>query len=122
MPVSHLPTSPVSRPFQTWLLLACLLSSASLAQVPADAVWIDVRTPGEYAQGHLPQAQSIPYDGIEVGVQALDLSSDAPIYLYCAVGGRSEIARQRLQALGYSNVINAGGLEDARKLAAAAGP
>jgi len=122
MNVPQLHTSSISHRLRHWLLLACLLSGASLAQVPADAVWIDVRTPGEYAQGHLPQAQSIPYDGIEVGVEALGLPSDAPIYVYCAVGGRAEIARGRLQAQGYTNVTNVGGLEDARKLVAPAGP
>lgn len=100
---------------------ALLLGVVSRAEVPANAVWIDVRTPAEYAQGHLPQAQLIPYDGIEVGVAGLHLSKGAPIYLYCAVGGRAEKARQSLLAQGYTNVTNAGGLEDARQLVAATG-
>lgn len=100
------------------LLLACLLvGPISRAQVADDAVWIDVRTPAEYAQGHLQQARLIPYDGIEAGVAGLKLPMDAPIYLYCAVGARAEVARQRLQHQGYSNVTNVGGLEQARELA-----
>jgi len=51
-------------------------------------------------------------------VAGLQLAKNTPIYLYCAVGGRAEKARQSLLAAGYSNVTNAGGLEDARKLAA----
>lgn len=106
-----------------WLLLTCLLGSAAgRAQVPADAVWIDVRTPTEYKQGHLAQAKLIPFDGIEAGAARLKLPKDAPIYLYCAVGGRAEVAKQRLQAQGYSNVTNVGGLEDARKLVAESSP
>ena len=89
---------------------------------PSAAVWIDVRTPAEYADGHLPGAHSIPFDGIEKGVSRLRLDKDQAIYLYCAAGGRAEIARKRLQALGYTRVINAGGLEEARAAQAAATP
>lgn len=100
------------------LLLAALLPVlAARADVPDNAVWIDVRTPGEYARGHLEGASLIPFDGIEVGVARLALPKDIPIYLYCAAGGRSEAARQRLQGQGYSAVVNAGGLEQARLLA-----
>lgn len=104
------------------ILLWLFEASAAQAQLPADAVWIDVRTPAEYATGHLPQAELIPFDSIEVGVAKLDLATDTPIYLYCAVGGRAEMAKQSLQALGYSNVTNAGSLEGARQMAGAASP
>lgn len=95
-------------------LLSCCLPLRS--ETAGEAVWIDVRTPTEYASGHLQQARLIPFDGIEAGVSALQLDKDTPIYLYCAVGGRAEVARQRLQALGYSKAINAGSLENARRL------
>lgn len=107
--------------FSLWLALM-LGAAVSRAELPADAVWIDVRTPSEYASGHLKQARLIPFDGIEAGVTGLELPLDAPIYLYCAVGGRAEVAKQRLQALGYSNVTNAGGLESARQIAGEAQP
>ena len=99
------------------LLFSVLIATAVSAQPPPDAVWIDVRTPQEYAAGHLPQAELIPFDGIGVGVEKMGLAKDAPIYLYYAVGGRAEKAKQSLQALGYSNVTNAGGLDSARELA-----
>lgn len=113
-----------ARHYLHWLLLASAAfgAAASLGQVPSDAVWIDVRSPAEFAEGHLTQAKLIPFNGIEVGVAALDLPTDAPIYLYCAVGGRAEVARLRLRARGYSNVINVGGLDDARKLAGVSEP
>lgn len=99
-------------------MLGCLFLAVPLqAQVPRDAVWIDVRTPQEYASGHLPGALSIPLDGIEAGVRGRGLPSDTPIFLYCGSGHRAGLARQRLQALGYTDVVNAGGLEEARKLA-----
>ena len=104
------------------LLAACLLAIGAHAEVPADAVWIDVRTPTEYAQGHLPQASNIPFDGIVVGVAGLKLPKDSPIYLYCASGGRAGKARQSLMDDGYTNVTNAGGLEDAKKMTGEASP
>ena len=104
----------------SYRLLLCLsLAAASLWAengVPQDAVWIDVRSPQEYASGHLPGATLIPFDGIEVGVSRLGLAKDTPIYLYCAVGGRAEVARQRLLAMDFRNVSNVGGLGDARRL------
>jgi phage shock protein E len=113
----------MKRFIQTCFFIAALLAGASVhAQVPDDAVWIDVRTPAEYNQGHLEQAQLIPFDGIQAGIARLGLAKDAPIYLYCAVGGRAEKARQTLLAEGYSNVTNAGGLENARQLAADSKP
>lgn len=100
------------------VLLVALLPGAGLrAEVPAGSVWIDVRTPAEYQRGHLEEARLIPFDAIEVGVASLKLAKDAPIYLYCAVGGRAERARQSLLAAGYTNVTNAGGLDTARHLA-----
>jgi phage shock protein E len=107
-------TKPV---MQSLTLIILCFSHLVWAEVPADAVWIDVRSPTEYATGHLQQASLIPFDGIEAGVAQLQLSKDTPIYLYCGSGGRAEMAKNRLKALDYSNVTNAGGLEDARKLA-----
>jgi phage shock protein E len=105
-------------PLRLVTLGAGLLLAAQLrAELPTNAVWIDVRSPAEYQQGHLAQAQLIPFDGIEAGVSGLNLPKDTPIYLYCAVGGRAEVAKQRLEALGYDKVTNVGSLENARELA-----
>jgi len=99
-------------------LLSALLSFSVMAEIPTNAVWIDVRTPGEFEQGHLPLATLIPYDGIEKGVAALGLAKDTPIFLYCASGGRSGKAKLSLEAMDYTAVTNAGGLADAEKLIA----
>ncbi len=97
-------------------LIVVILNSLSLnAEIPENAVWIDVRTPAEYSQGHLPNATLIPYDGIEKGIAEMNLPKDTPLYLYCAVGGRAENAKVRLEAIQYSNVTNVGGLNDARR-------
>ena len=99
-------------------LITLMLSAIATAELPANAVWIDVRTPAEYEQGHLAEAALIPYDGIEKGIAALNLPKNTPIYLYCAVGGRAEKAKQALEAVNYSAVTNVGGLADAQKLVA----
>ena len=95
-----------------------LLAGLAFAQPPSEAVWIDVRTVGEYEQDHLEGAVRVPWDGIEKGAAELGLAKDTPIYLYCAVGGRAQRAKDRLDALGYTKVTNAGGLADARALVA----
>jgi len=105
---------------QLALLLLCSWQTA-WAEVPSNAIWIDVRSPSEYAAGHLERAMLIPFDEIEVGVAQLQLSRETPIYLYCAVGGRAELAKKRLEAQNYVNVTNVGGLEEARELVSEAG-
>lgn len=92
-------------------LLCLLFAPVGLAQ---EGVWIDVRSASEYARGHVAGATLIPHDNIEAGVEELQLEKDTPILLYCRSGNRSGKAQKRLEALGYTNVTNLGGLEDAR--------
>ncbi len=96
-------------------LIALVLLAAQVVGAEAtEPVWIDVRSPAEYAREHLEGTRLVPFDGIEKGVRQLRLDKDTPIYLFCASGGRSELARERLEARGYTRVVNVGGLEDAR--------
>ena len=99
--------------FKSLSLAMLLLTGAVWAELPKDAVWIDVRTPGEYAEGHIEGATLIPYDGIEAGINELSLDKDTPVYLYCGSGGRAGIAKEALERQGYTQVTNAGGLQDA---------
>lgn len=72
-------------------------------------IYIDVRTPAEWASGHLPGAIHLPLDRIDEVVQVVEDKS-AEVVLYCASGGRSGRAAKRLGALGYTNASNGGGL------------
>lgn len=72
---------------------------------------IDVRTPSEFAAGHLPGARQIAYDRIGELIGSVAADKDTPIVLYCRSGRRSEIARQTLVEMGYTQVIDAGGYE-----------
>jgi phage shock protein E len=100
------------------ILLALFAGTALAGNPPRSPVWIDVRTHSEFSAGHLEGAHNIPFDAIEKGVAQLKLEPDTPIYLYCGSGGRAERAKQSLERAGYTAVTNAGGLEDARRLAA----
>ncbi|MDP2532109.1 rhodanese-like domain-containing protein [Photobacterium damselae subsp. piscicida] len=75
-----------------------------LEQTP-NAVIVDVRSPAEFKQGHLPSAMNIPFDQI-AQLEAQVKEKDCPILLYCRSGQRARIAEQQLNALGYPNTFN----------------
>ena len=71
---------------------------------------IDVRSPEEWSNGHLPGAKHIPLAALPDSLDELDKS--VPIVLHCKGGGRSSIAASFLQSHGIANVANlAGGYE-----------
>ncbi len=76
---------------------------------------IDVRTEGEYSQGHVEGAVLIPHDQIREKISEVVPKKDARILLYCHSGKRAGLALETLKNLGYSNVESLGGLEDARQ-------
>ncbi len=75
----------------------------------AGAILLDVRTPGEYQEGHIPGSKNIPLQSIDK-VENLVQYKDTPIFVHCLSGGKSRQAVSRLQQLGYSNVKNIGGI------------
>lgn len=93
-------------------LAAALLAATAAA---ADPLWIDVRSPEEYAEGHIAGDPNVPHTEIAARIAALAPAKDAEIVLYCAVGVRSGKAMKTLRSLGYTNVRNAGGIDDARQ-------
>ncbi len=75
------------------------------------ALLIDVRTPAEYAEGHLAGAINIPYQDIVNGIAQKNITLDADIVLYCRSGNRSGKAQKSLADFGYQNALNAGAYE-----------
>ncbi len=69
---------------------------------------VDVREKDEYESGHLENAINIPLSVLE----AIDLDKDARIIVYCQSGGRSSNARSILENLGYTDVVDMGGIND----------
>lgn len=84
-------------------------------QIQAGALVVDVRTPAEYTQGHLPNAINIPYDQLRQRIAELGEDRTRAIVLYCRTGRRSEIARQTLRELGFTKVFNGGAYERLRQ-------
>ncbi len=85
-----------------------------LARYTPDAVVVDVRTPEEFAQGHLKGALNINVQApdFQDQIQALGLNPDQPIYLYCRSGRRSQRAAEILREMGFRQLYNIGGFED----------
>ena len=78
-------------------------------------VLLDVRSPEEYASGYLQGARNIPHDRIAEEIAAAVPDKSAQVILYCRSGRRAGTALQTMQAMGYENVSNYGGLEDAQE-------
>ena len=80
---------------------------------PVDVV-IDVRSKLEFWLGHLDGAACIPVDVIATELpKRADVAKNAKILVYCASGTRSAAAAAQLASLGYSNVIDGGGVSQA---------
>ena len=81
-------------------------SGASSSNEP---VVIDVRTVEEFKGGAFPGAINIPLDELQLRIIELG-SKSREITLYCASGARSAYGQKGLQQLGFTNVINGGGI------------
>ncbi|MBG6058149.1 phage shock protein E [Cryobacterium sp. MP_M5] len=92
-------------------LTAC--SSAAPEALPADAVVIDVRTPGEYAAGHLDGAVNIDVQSPDFDSRIGALPTSGNYVVYCHSGNRSAAAAARLGELGYAHVTDAGAMSAA---------
>lgn len=79
------------------------------------AVLLDVRTPEEFKQGHSELA--INYDSRLIDQGSLpDLDKNKEIFLYCRSGNRSTEVQKTLEANGFTNITNLGGLSDMRNI------
>lgn len=98
----------------SWISALLLLSLSSLAWASSE-VWIDVRTTEEYQQEHLVGAIHIPHTQIARGVSKQFPDRNTRINLYCRSGHRSQQASEALTALGYTQVVDKGGLEQLKE-------
>lgn len=82
-----------------------------MKEILNNASIVDVRTPGEYSDGHYPGAINIPLNELP---QRLDEFKQLkmPIVAYCRSGARSGIAVSLLKQKGINEVYNGGGLFD----------
>ena len=77
------------------------------------AVLLDVRTPQEYAEGHIPGGRNLPLQSIDKAALIVD-NKDTPLFVHCLSGARSRQATAALKQMGYTNVTNIGGIADYR--------
>jgi len=104
------------------LVAACSGSSAGSAiQKPSAAkavgmmgslTVIDVRTPAEYAAGHIAGAQNIDVEAADFGSRIASLDTKAQYLVYCHSGRRSGIAATQMAAAGFTNVVDGGAMTD----------
>lgn len=75
--------------------------------VAAGAKLVDVRSPEEFATGHLPGARNIPVDELASRLQEIGPRNQA-VVVYCASAGRSASAARLLAGAGFTQVHNLG--------------
>lgn len=88
-------------------------SSSEVRPIPADAVVVDVRTPAEFADGHLQGAVNIDLQSGSFEQAIAELPLDGSYVVYCRSGNRSGQAVSIMTKLGFENLVDAGGLQAA---------
>jgi thioredoxin 1 len=69
-----------------------------------EAIVLDVRTAGEFAEGHIANAVNIDWNGTEFATEAAKLDKNRPCFVYCLGGGRSAAAVEQLQKMGFGHI------------------
>lgn len=77
---------------------------ATKLQESGNSVILDVRSPEEFASGHLENATNIDWNGNDFENKTKVLNKEKPIFIYCLSGGRSAEAAQKLRASGFKEV------------------
>ena len=99
------------------LLITGLLALATLGAHAKDVI-VDVRTPQEYAAGHVDGAINIEHGAIAQGLATAGVTKDDKVLLYCQSGVLSGKALNTLKDLGFTKAENVGGIAQARKVLA----
>ena len=86
--------------------------AVSIMQEENDYVILDVRRPDEFEEKHIPGAVNIPNETIGTEEISALPDKDQLILVYCRSGNRSKQASEKLVALGYTNVVEFGGIID----------
>ena len=77
--------------------------SEKIASTPGGVV-LDVRTPGEFAQGHIANATNISWNDPTFDGKINNIPKTTPIFIYCLSGARSMSAANFMRNNGYTNV------------------
>ena len=74
-----------------------------------DALLLDVRSPEEYREGHIPGSQNLPLQLLDK-LPAVVENKEKELFVYCRSGARSRQAVEILKSMGYVNAHNIGGI------------
>ena len=86
--------------------------AVTMMEEETDYIILDVRTPEEFAEKHIPNAINVPNETIgENEIPELP-RKDQMILVYCRSGNRSKQASEKLVKLGYTNIYEFGGIND----------
>lgn len=86
--------------------------AADIFASEGDYLILDVRRADEFAKGHIPGAVNVANEDI-LSTEPTELpDKDQVIYVYCRSGRRSKEAAAKLAALGYTNIVECGGILD----------
>ena len=77
------------------------------------AVLLDVRTPQEYSEGHIPESKNVPLQSLDK-IRTVVENKDTELFVYCYSGARSRQATAALGQMGYTKVNNIGGISSYR--------
>jgi molybdopterin/thiamine biosynthesis adenylyltransferase/rhodanese-related sulfurtransferase len=89
------------------------LEAQALRDSPEPPLFVDVREPDEWEEGHIPGAIHVTRGRLESRIEGLVPDKQRPLVAYCSVGSRSAFATKALLEMGYTDVVNlAGGFTD----------
>lgn len=74
--------------------------------VKEDVQLVDVRTPEEFAEGHIEGAENIDFHSEDFLEEFENMDKSRPLYIYCRSGKRSSKAAEKLSAFGFEQVID----------------
>ena len=86
--------------------------AAEMMAEESDYIILDVRRPDEFAAGHIPNAINVPNETIGTSEIPELPDKDQLIMVYCRSGRRSKEASEKLLKLGYTNIVEFGGILD----------
>lgn len=84
----------------------------AMMETEENYIILDVRTEEEFAERHIPNAINIPNETIGTEEISALPEKDQLILVYCRSGNRSKQASQKLVDLGYTNIVEFGGIND----------
>ena len=104
-----------------WLTLLLFVSCASgpskevqeaKVAMSRGALLLDVRTPAEFAGGHIDGAVNLPVQELDAKWAALNVPADREVIVYCASGRRSAKAKELLTGKGVKSIIDVGAMSN----------